>query len=81
AYKEGILLDGENNQSAEDIALDYIDTVESNIDHFLSNKTNTMSFHLESAKDDFEKFWTLIGAKGDLQKALSEWNISYNASE
>ncbi|MCW8825903.1 MAG: hypothetical protein OQK78_05705, partial [Gammaproteobacteria bacterium] len=59
AYKEGILLDGENNQSAEDIALDYIDTVESNIDHFLSNKTNTMSFHLESAKDDFEKFWTL----------------------
>ena len=80
AYREGILLGGEDGQSAIDIAHDYIATVESNIEHFLQDKNNKMSFSLESAKDDFRVFWERIGAEGDLEMALSEWDINYNAS-
>ncbi|MDH3355476.1 MAG: hypothetical protein OEL79_09715 [Chromatiales bacterium] len=80
AYKEGILLGGEESASSEDIARDYIETVEGNIKHFLKDKSNTMEFHLDSAKDDFREFWTHIGATGDLQRALSEWDVNYNAS-
>ncbi|MES9933360.1 MAG: hypothetical protein ABW162_11160 [Candidatus Sedimenticola sp. PURPLELP] len=79
AYRQGILLGG-NEQSAEDIAQDHIDTVESNIELFLKNKSKTMTFRLESAKSDFRTFWRMIGAEGDLDSALAEWDISYNAS-
>jgi len=80
AYKEGILLGGENNQSNQQIAEDYIDTVESNIEFFLKDKTNKMNFSLDNAKHDFEIFWELISAEGELNTALSEWDITYNAS-
>ena len=80
AYKEGILLGGENSQSGEQIAEDYIDTVESNIEFFIKDKSNKMNFSLDNAKQDFEVFWKFISAEGDLQAALSEWDISYNAS-
>jgi hypothetical protein len=80
AYKEGILLGGESNQTSEQIAEDYIDTVESNIEFFLENKTHKMNFSLDNAKVDFEVFWEFISAEGDLQAALGEWDVSYNAS-
>lgn len=80
AYKQGILLGGENAQSSQQIAEDYIETVEANIQFFLKDKSNKMNFSLDNAKHDFEVFWKLISAEGDLQAALSEWDISYNAS-
>jgi len=80
AYREGILLGGEEEQTALDIARDYIDTVESNIALFLKDKPHKMAFSLENAKADFTKFWAWIGAEGDLQKALLEWDTRYNAS-
>ncbi|MCW8956631.1 MAG: hypothetical protein OQL09_07090 [Gammaproteobacteria bacterium] len=80
AYKEGVLLFGEDHQTAKEVAMDYIDTIESNIELFLKDKTNKMNFHLESAKEDFEEFWTMIGAQGDLSAALKEWDVNYNAS-
>jgi len=80
AYKTGILLDGEEIQTNEQIAEDYIDTVESNIDFFLKDKTHKMNFHLDTAKDDFEVFWEFISAEGDLQAAMAEWDVTYNAS-
>jgi hypothetical protein len=79
AYKEGILLGGQNQQNRE-IALDYLDTIESNITLFLKDKTHQSIFRLEQAQSDFRNFWQKIGAEGDLQKALAEWQISYNAS-
>jgi len=81
AYKEGILLEGQADQTSHDIALDYINTVESNIEYFLKDKTNKMNFSLESAADDFKLFWEQIHAQGDLQKALLEWDVNYNASQ
>lgn len=81
AYREGILLQDEDNAvSLAAIAQDYVETVEANIGHFMRNKTHTMQFHLERAKDDFRAFWDWIGARGDLDKALAEWDIRHNAS-
>jgi len=80
AYKEGILLGGEENQTNEQIAEDYIDTVESNIKFFLKDKTHKMKFSLDNAKQDFAVFWEFISAEGDLQAAMAEWDVTYNAS-
>jgi hypothetical protein len=80
AYREGILLEGKVDQTALDIAHDYLDTVEANIKLFLKDKPNQMAFSLARARDDFSAFWRWIGAEGDLDKALLEWDSRYNAS-
>jgi len=80
AYREGILLEGKTDQTALDIAHDYIDTVEANIALFLRDKPNQMTFSLEQAREDFSVFWRWIGAEGDLEQALLEWGSRYNAS-
>lgn len=81
AYREGILLhEGNDGVSAQEMAQDYIETVEANITQFLANKSRTMRFNLESAKQDFRAFWDLIGARGDLELALDEWDVRHNAS-
>ena len=80
AYREGVLLEGESGQTSRDFASDYIETVTQNIKLFLKDKTHTMDFTLESAADDFVRFWQLINASGDLEVALNEWNIAYNSS-
>jgi len=64
-----------------EVSKDYYETVNKNIKAFLKDKTKVMKFSLENAKEDFRKFWALIGAKGNLSAALSEWDIAYNASE
>lgn len=80
AYREGILLGGQEEQSALAIAEDYIATIESNIQLFLKDKHNTLDFSLENAKNDFQRFWKAIGAEGNLESALKEWETCYNAS-
>lgn len=80
AYKEGILLGGDKQQSTEQIAEDYIDTIESNISLFLKDKINKMIFRLDNPENDFENFWNKISAEGNLKSALKEWEINYNAS-
>ena len=81
AYREGILLhEGAAGVSPAAVARDYIDTVETNLALFLKDKHNTMEFRLESAKADFTRFWTWIGAEGELDAALAEWEVRHNAS-
>ncbi|MCW8923470.1 MAG: hypothetical protein OQK69_07555 [Gammaproteobacteria bacterium] len=80
AYREGILMQEQQADSALELAQDYIDTVESNIALFLKDKTQTMEFSLENAEQDFKKFWQTINAEGDLEAALAEWQTAYNAS-
>ena len=80
AYREGILLGGQPGQSAMEIALDYLQTVERNIAGFLANKTRKMTMQLEQAKQLFPEFWQRIAAEGDLFAALTEWDVAYNAS-
>jgi len=80
AYQQGILLGGDPTQSIKEIAIDYINTVESNILLFLKDKTNKMKFNLENATTDFEVFWEKIGADGDFNHAIQEWEVNHNAS-
>lgn len=80
AYREGILLQDDPGSSDQDVACDYLDTVEANIALFLRDKRNRMAFRLERAQDDFPAFWRWIGAQGDLDGALAEWDRHYNAS-
>ena len=80
AYRQGILMEGEDGQSPEALAQDYLETVEANIGLFLKNKTRQMRFRLETPRRDFQVFWQRIGAQGELDKALAEWDTCYNAS-
>lgn len=80
AYERGILMHEQHLRTADEIARDYVTTVESNIKLFLKDKTHTMNVSLENVKADFIEFWDSINAEGDLQAALDEWNINYNAS-
>jgi hypothetical protein len=80
AYREGILMGCPSYIREMDVCLDYCDTVNSNIRAFLKDKTKKMEFRLEIAKDDFRQFWNRIGAEGDLDAALAEWDVSHNAS-
>ena len=79
AYREGVYLT-ETRNNLEIYAADYIDTVNSNIEHFLKDKMHTMRFHLEHAKEHFREFWKLIGAEGDMQLSINEWDTRYNES-
>jgi len=79
AYREGIYMTA-HSDNLEKYAEDYINTVNSNIRHFLNNKTQSMGFRLEQAKQDFREFWELIQAEGDIESALNEWDIPYNQS-
>lgn len=80
AYREGILLELQDNPSPQELATDYLDTVDANISLFLKQKSQKMDFKLESARDDFKEFWLRIAAEGDLDAALSEWGTRHNAS-
>jgi hypothetical protein len=78
AYTHGIL----RRKEEKDIrcCIDFVESVNANISYFLRDKDYKMKFHLEKAKEDFTRFWDQIGAEGDLEKALHEWDIRYNVS-
>lgn len=57
----------------------YVDTVTSNIESFLADKPHTMTVWLEDAGDWFPAFWRAIGAEGDLEAAMSEFEVRHNA--
>ncbi|HMQ47805.1 MAG TPA: hypothetical protein PKA00_10095 [Saprospiraceae bacterium] len=78
AYAENILM-GASGQG-EDICRDYVDTVNANIRHFLKDKPQQMTIHLEQIRPGFELFWQKIGAIGNLQAALAEFDAKHNPS-
>ncbi len=80
AYEQGILMHEQHLLPAQDIATDYIETVESNIKLFLRDKPNKIGVSVETIKKDFTEFWNMINAEGDLEKALKEWETKHNAS-
>ena len=80
AYRDGILTDLQNVENI-DVALDYLDTVNSNIDLFLKDKTNVVKLDIDSPHLDFKKLWDMIDAEGDLKLALSEFDTPHNASK
>ena len=75
AYSQGILY--RNHTTLEDCQ-DYCDTVNTNIQLFIRDKTHAMSFELAQSDRDFRLFWESISAQGNLQAALEEWQVTYN---
>lgn len=80
AYGNGILMGVSENVRPRLVAADYCETIEENIALFLKDKPLKMEFRLENAKHDFALFWKMIGADGDLDTALSEFDVTYNSS-
>ena len=80
AYREGILIEPAQTLAPADFAADYVETVDSNIALFLRDKPNLMVADLASAARDFTHFWDWIGACGDREAALAEFDTCYNAS-
>lgn len=76
----GILMWLPENSDPMAVSLDYCHTVNSNIELFLKDKSNKMEVSLENIDRDFVKFWKTIGAEGDLNSALNEFKVKYNAS-
>jgi hypothetical protein len=82
AYKgNGIIMGSRKGIDPVAIALDYCDTVNSNIELYLQDKPNKMEFNLETAKQDFPIFCARIGAKVNMDKALAEFDVRHNASK
>jgi hypothetical protein len=52
-------------------------TINANIREFLRNRI-AMEVALERAKCDFRTFWAWIGAEGDLDAALAQWDVYYH---
>lgn len=75
----GKVTDAADEKAKFSVAFDYCRTVNENIRCFLKDKPNHMAFRLENAANDWERFWTWIGAKGDFSASLGEWNIKHNA--
>ena len=76
----GILMGVSEETPPEAIAKDCCYTVNSNIELFLKDKTHKMEMHLETIKDDFTQLWEAIGAEGNLQAALEEFDKHHNAT-
>jgi hypothetical protein len=80
AYGKKILVGLPEGINTLRVCLDYCDTVNANIAHFLKDKTHRMEFQIENANIDFKRFWNFIGAKGNIEAALSEFEKRYNAT-
>lgn len=83
AYRTEILMRASNalesNSDFLPLCIDYCQTVTANINAFLSNKTNVLSFRLESAEHDWARFWEWIEAEGDYPASIESWSVRYNA--
>ena len=64
-----------------DICRDQVETVNTNIRHFLKDKTHTMNFRLEEAQQCWPELWEWIGAEGSYSDSLAEWSVQHNATE
>jgi hypothetical protein len=62
------------------IGLHYCETVNDNIALFLKDKPKKMTIWLSNIATDFPKFWSAIGAEGDVDKAIGEWAQVQNKS-
>jgi hypothetical protein len=78
AYRKGILWDVDPDLDRLEIARDLNDTVNANIRYFLRGKPNQMIIEIETATASFPEFWERIGAVGDLQAALAEFDRQHH---
>ena len=81
AYRTGILWKLPRETNPSDVCRDYVETVHSNIDHFLRDKPNQLTVDLENLAEGFDRLWREIGAEGDLDQAKAILQQTHNQSE
>ena len=82
AYRgKGIIMGLPDGTDTMSIAIDYCDTVNTNIEFFLKDKTRVMRFELEHAKETFPSFCSWIGAQVTMESALAEFDTRHNVSK
>ena len=81
AYRTTILMRKAGGADPLEVARDYCDTVNSNIEMFLRGKPYQMVFNIEAAASQFPIFWQRIGAQGHLEAALAEFTVRHNSSD
>jgi hypothetical protein len=74
SYRKGILWDVDPDVDRLDVALDLNHTIDTNIRYYLRDKTQQMTMDIETAQETFPTFWERIGAEGDLDAALAEFD-------
>ncbi len=81
AYRgDGILRKLPEESDPLTVALDYCHTVNSNIEHFVKEKTRQIVVDLGNVDNDFTSFWKAISAEGELDAALKVFETRHNAS-
>jgi hypothetical protein len=70
-----------SNEQRYEIGFQYWDTVNNNIELFLRDKPHQITMWLHDINDPFRQFWRSIGAEGDLEAAIAEWEIHHNATK
>ena len=80
AYRGNILRSIPDETSNFEVAMDYCQTANENIKMFLRDKTKKMTIDIDNPKASFKEFWGLIGADGELDLALAEFDFKYNSS-
>lgn len=83
AYCEGIhqiALHKLDKKRRLEVVADFYDQVNQNIRHFLSDKDQKITIHIEKTAENFSQFWNEIGAEGDMGKALETFGKMHNKS-
>ncbi len=62
-------------------SMQYWRRVNDNIELFLRDKTQKLTIWLADIQEVFPRFWEAIGARGDLERALNEWNTKHNVTK
>ncbi len=78
SYRKGILWDVDPEADRMRLAVDLVHTLDTNIRHYLRDKSQTMTIDIETAKQAFPTFWERIGAEGDLEAALAEFDAGHH---
>jgi phosphopantetheinyl transferase (holo-ACP synthase) len=82
AYGHGILMKPKIAKSDRlQVCLDYVEFVEKKIELFLKDKPESPKISVENLSDDFVKLWGFVGAQGNLEFALSEFDKRHNTNK
>lgn len=75
----GILMGVDEKVSPLDLAMDYVQTINSNIELFLRDKPHVLTFDIEQATQQFPEFCHRIDADVDIDAGIHEFERRYNA--
>lgn len=78
SYRQGILWDVDPETDRIALARDLVATLDSNIRHYLRDKSKVMTIDIETASSSFPTFWQRIRAEGDLEAALAEFDTRHH---